>query len=67
MANDTGCRQDLKGSLPQILWPAAGLAFTEDQTVGASLLAMAECQATSVLNVAASSRAGSLPQVLCFN
>ncbi|MNN14025.1 hypothetical protein D3C81_1270780 [compost metagenome] len=33
--------------------------------VGASLLAMAECQATFILNVKPSSRASSLPQVLC--
>ena len=32
-------------------------------TVGASLLAMAECQSTSMLDVPASSRASSLPQV----
>ncbi|MVW85194.1 hypothetical protein EI969_04410 [Pseudomonas sp. PB101] len=37
-------------------------------TVGASLLAMAACQSTSLLNVMASSRASSLPQgvVLIF-
>ncbi|KAA0968002.1 hypothetical protein FQ185_20715 [Pseudomonas sp. ANT_H12B] len=33
--------------------------------VGASLLAMAAKQATSMLNVMASSRAGSLPQGIC--
>ena len=33
-----------------------------NQTVGASLLAIAECQATEMLNVRPSSRAGSLPQ-----
>ncbi|MCP1419014.1 hypothetical protein J3D47_003257 [Pseudomonas laurylsulfativorans] len=32
-------------------------------TVGASLLAIAQCQSTSMLDVPASSRAGSLPQV----
>jgi hypothetical protein len=33
--------------------------FTEDKTVGASLLAMAVSQSPSMLNVPASSRAGS--------
>ncbi|PMW92008.1 hypothetical protein C1X33_28300, partial [Pseudomonas sp. GW460-E13] len=33
-----------------------------NQTVGASLLAIAECQATEMLAVGPSSRAGSLPQ-----
>ncbi|PMW00781.1 hypothetical protein C1X50_27760 [Pseudomonas sp. MPR-TSA4] len=33
-----------------------------NQTVGARLLAIAECQATEMLTVGPSSRAGSLPQ-----
>ncbi|CAI8838336.1 hypothetical protein EMIT0196MI5_230090 [Pseudomonas sp. IT-196MI5] len=35
---------------------------TATEPVGASLLAKAECQATSMLNVPASSRASPLPQ-----
>ncbi|AUM68521.1 hypothetical protein C0J56_06175 [Pseudomonas fluorescens] len=40
----------------------AEVCATRDRTVGASLLAMAVCQATSMLAMTASSRAGSLPQ-----
>ncbi|GAB6406144.1 hypothetical protein PMHK_35720 [Pseudomonas sp. MHK4] len=40
--------------------------FTEDKTVGASLLAMAVAQSTSMLNVPALSRASSLTvDLLC--
>jgi len=35
--------------------------------VGDSLLAMADCQTTIMLNVLTSSRAGSLPQVMCLD
>ena len=37
----------------------------QKSSVGASLLAMAECQSTMVLDVMASSRASSLPQGIC--
>ncbi|MBA1376524.1 hypothetical protein FHK92_01575 [Pseudomonas brassicacearum subsp. neoaurantiaca] len=36
---------------------------TPVSSVGASLLAMTECQSTSILDVRSHSRAGSLPQV----
>ncbi|TPG83296.1 hypothetical protein EAH72_11785 [Pseudomonas caspiana] len=58
--------------LPQIIPSAANdrSRLHADQNVGASLLAKASCQPTSMLNVITSSRAGriaapSLPQVLC--
>jgi hypothetical protein len=50
------------GWLPQGIWMAAGLACAEDQTVGASLLAMASGQSTWRLKLMASSPAGWLPQ-----
>jgi hypothetical protein len=40
-------------------------AAAKKSNVGASLLAMAECQSTKILDGPAISRAGSLPQWIC--
>jgi len=47
---------------PTGIWPLADSVGTHQTCVGAGLPAMAVCQAPSMLNVPAPSRAGSLPQ-----
>ncbi|MGF6554578.1 hypothetical protein ABIA48_000958 [Pseudomonas sp. S30_BP2TU TE3576] len=47
---------------PTVIFGCSQMLRTPANPVGASLLAMAECQSTSFLNVLASSRASSLPQ-----